>query len=643
MRALAERGIDVPRESLRHRLRRYRGQPLLRAAPHDRAAARGRARAHGGEPHRRAARPHARRRRRRSPRSTFVVRESCGCPYAIRARRRPQISPTSGIPAREGRSPRGPLRRRSTARSARGGIPRALRRRAFDPAIREEALLAIAEGECRFLASQRFAAERRVRRPRRDRGFPRLLLRHRGHTQADRPRDPRARHLAAAGSASSSPRDSSPSGRSSSSSSDARGTRILAPYGLRFRSSELVPGRPARLLERLRLRAPALRRRQARLPRLHRRLDRPAHVRGPARPGLERPQGSHAHGRRARPRAEPGAQTCARAPSSSPTANARLVEEMARRKGLERELLDDLQPHHGEDRPGHPRQSLPGHRRPRHHGRGARGQAQTPRRRRRRRRTRRGPWPRAPGRRPPAPRTSRGGSTRPSSRPEASCSAVERLVAAAGGRDGTEVKLEVTERLRGPGLREGPAALQDRPGGAGQRAAALAARGDQGRPLHGPGDGHRRGERRRRRHTAAGDREEGGMGLHILKYRASVIGGELRIRSPRLGHDHHLQDTEVADGDKAEFHRRRRPSPLPPRRHDARRPGAQARVRGRGGQPSPEALALLAATGRGSRSSTFPCRARAASTWCGRSGASIPRPSSSSCRCTRRTSTASGP
>jgi signal transduction histidine kinase len=29
--------------------------------------------------------------------------------------------------------------------------------------------------------------------------------------------------------------------------------------------------------------------------------------------------------------------------------------------------------------------------------------------------------------------------------------------------------------------------------------------------------------------------EEGGMGLHILKYRASVIGGELRIRSTERG------------------------------------------------------------------------------------------------------------
>jgi signal transduction histidine kinase len=33
----------------------------------------------------------------------------------------------------------------------------------------------------------------------------------------------------------------------------------------------------------------------------------------------------------------------------------------------------------------------------------------------------------------------------------------------------------------------------------------------------------------------AGDREENGMGLHIIKYRASVIGGELRIRSRDSG------------------------------------------------------------------------------------------------------------
>jgi signal transduction histidine kinase len=32
-----------------------------------------------------------------------------------------------------------------------------------------------------------------------------------------------------------------------------------------------------------------------------------------------------------------------------------------------------------------------------------------------------------------------------------------------------------------------------------------------------------------------GAREEGGMGLHIIKYRASVIGGELRIRSKDRG------------------------------------------------------------------------------------------------------------
>ena len=33
----------------------------------------------------------------------------------------------------------------------------------------------------------------------------------------------------------------------------------------------------------------------------------------------------------------------------------------------------------------------------------------------------------------------------------------------------------------------------------------------------------------------SGDREDGGMGLHILKYRASVMGGELRIRSRDSG------------------------------------------------------------------------------------------------------------
>ena len=38
-----------------------------------------------------------------------------------------------------------------------GRNPARLRRRAFESSIRENALLAIAEGECRFLAAQRFA------------------------------------------------------------------------------------------------------------------------------------------------------------------------------------------------------------------------------------------------------------------------------------------------------------------------------------------------------------------------------------------------------------------------------------------------------------------------------------------------------
>ena len=107
-------------------------------------------------------------------------------------------------------------------------------------------------------------------------------------------------------------------------------------------------------------------------------------------------------------------------------ANSRLVEEMAQRKGLERELLEISNRHRREDRPGHPRQPLPGHRRPRDHGRRPRGQpaprrhpAEGPTRPRRSR----GP----PARRPRAPRASPAASTPPSSRLRGIVCAIERL------------------------------------------------------------------------------------------------------------------------------------------------------------------------------------------------------------------------
>jgi DNA-binding LacI/PurR family transcriptional regulator len=150
IRALAERGIDVPREVSVTGFddtedSRFSVPPLTTvrqpAVELGRLAVMRIAARIGLGPEPPAAHPTV----------SFVVRESCGCPYApeteeaVDAEGHPYASwPPEPLAALSGEVNRDIREGRNPSR---------LRRLAFDPAIRDAALLAIAEGECRFLAS----------------------------------------------------------------------------------------------------------------------------------------------------------------------------------------------------------------------------------------------------------------------------------------------------------------------------------------------------------------------------------------------------------------------------------------------------------------------------------------------------------
>jgi DNA-binding LacI/PurR family transcriptional regulator/signal transduction histidine kinase len=172
-----------------------------------------------------------------APPVSFVVRESCGC-----ARVPEQEEAFGEVPsAQEGLDPLAALALEVNREIRAGRNPSRLRRLAFDSSIREAALLVIAEGECRFLNSQRIAADGRV-----------AVL---GEIEASlissfcmedilKQIARGARQLGISGCWLSlfESKGTAPEWSKLILVADSQGTRILTPFGLRFRSAELVPG-----------------------------------------------------------------------------------------------------------------------------------------------------------------------------------------------------------------------------------------------------------------------------------------------------------------------------------------------------------------------------------------------------------------
>ena len=179
------------------------------------------------------------------PRVSFVVRESCGCCLAPEDCPEDEFEDAAGASGRIGEPARFETLAELSAEVNReigaGGNPARLRRSAFEPGLRADALLAIADGERRFLASQRFSAERRA-----------SVL---GEIEASLvssfamedilgqiARGTRDLGISGCWLCLFESRGAAPEWSKLLLASDGKGTRILAPYGLRFRTAELVPG-----------------------------------------------------------------------------------------------------------------------------------------------------------------------------------------------------------------------------------------------------------------------------------------------------------------------------------------------------------------------------------------------------------------
>jgi DNA-binding LacI/PurR family transcriptional regulator/signal transduction histidine kinase len=534
MRALAERGIDVPREVSVTGFddtedSRFSVPPLTTVRQP--AAELGRMAVH-----KIAARlalveeePEA------QPPVSFVLRESCGCPHAPEEDASVPGEESPARPAPDQGSPEGSktlaaLGVEVNREILEGRNPARFRRRAFPPAIREGALLIISEGECRFLAAQRIASDHRVSVLGE---IEASLVASFGLEDILKQIARGTRELGISGCWLSlfESKGASPEWSKLILVADAKDTRILAPYGLRFQSSELVPGglpgawnayvcSPLRFgddrLGYLICTADSVDRRMYEALR-----DQVSSaIKGAMLMAAERDR-ERSLERNVRSRT-----------LELSTANARLVEEMARRKFLERELLEvsnRIMGKIGQDIHDNLCQDIAGLgimaavlegklRRAGLDAEGAeaaalaRGAGMTAARAKD---IARGLYP--------AELEARG-----------IVSAVERLVVSTGDRDGAEVKLEVT---RGFAVRDSERALhlyrivQEALTNARKHARAKVIKvglymdretvsvevSDDGIGLP---------------PTA---REESGMGLHILKYRASVIGGELRIRTRDTG------------------------------------------------------------------------------------------------------------
>jgi DNA-binding LacI/PurR family transcriptional regulator/signal transduction histidine kinase len=470
------------------------------------------------------------------PPVSFVVRESCGCPHvpeqeeASLADDEPFVTEGPDPSAREETDPLEALSAQVNREIRAGRNPSHLRGRSFESALREGALLAISEGECRFLALQRFAAERRVSVLSE---IESSLVSSFGMEDILKQIARGTRELGISGCWLSlfESKGAAPEWSKLFLVSDARGTRILSPYGLRFRCSELVPGglpsawsayvcTPLRFgddrLGYLICTADSIDRRMYEALR-----DQVSSaLKGAMLMAAERDR-ERSLERNVRSRT-----------LELSTANARLVEEMARRKALERELLDisnRIMGKIGQDIHDNLCQDIAGlgimaavlEGKLRRAGlleeadealALARGAGQTAARAKD---IARGLYP--------AELEARG-----------ILSAVERLVRSSGDRDGPEVKLEVT---KGFAVRDSEKALQLYR--IVQEALANARKHSRAKEIKVGLYMDRETVSVEVSDNGIGipplTREENGMGLHILKYRASVIGGELRIRSRDTG------------------------------------------------------------------------------------------------------------
>ncbi len=467
------------------------------------------------------------------PPVSFVIRESCGCSYAPEQ----EEAAFAGSLAAGAESPMpvdalkgGALSNYVNREILAGRNPARLWRFTFDPAIRAGALLVIAEGESRFLASQRIAAERRI-----------SVL---GEIEASLVASFRiedilqeiargTKELGISGCWLSLFESKGPSPEWSKLflAADARRARILAPFGLRFRTSELVPGGlpgnwnayvcvPLRFgddrLGYLICTADSTDRRMYEALR-----DQVSSaIKGAMLMAAERDR-------------ERSLERMVRARTLEiSAANERLVEEMSRRKGLERELLEisnrivgkigqDIHDNICQDIAGLGIMAAVLEGKLRRAGMDeAAGDAEA--------------LARAAGETAARAKGIARGLYPAELEANGIVSAVERLVLSARERNPVTVALEVTE---GFAVRDSEKALQlyrivqealsnslrhsrareIRVGLYMDRETVTVEVGDDGIGM------------------PAGEREENGMGLHILRYRASVIGGELRIRSKDRG------------------------------------------------------------------------------------------------------------
>ncbi len=458
------------------------------------------------------------------PTVSFVVRESCGCPYnpgtedPVDADGHPYASwppePLAALSAEVNRDIR------------EGRNPSRLRRLAFDPAIREAALLAIAEGECRFLASQRIAVERRVS-VFGDIEASLVSSFTLEHILGQIARGSRELGITGCWLSLFESKGTSPEWSKLLLASDSKGTRILAPYGLRFRTAELVPGGLPRsscafVCEPLRFGDDRLGYLLCTADSTERRMYEALRdqvssaLKGAFLMAAERDR-------------ERSLERAVRARTLELSmANSRLVEEMAQRKGLERELLEisnrivgkigqDIHDNLCQDIAGLGIMAAVLEGSLRREGLSAEGDAAAA-------------LSLAAGETAARAKGIARGLYPAELEAKGIVRAVERLVQSARERNEATIKLEVTSgfavrdsekalhlyRIVQEALNNSirhSAAKEIRVGLYMDRETVTAEISDDGigMPL--------------------GDRDDGGMGLHILKYRASVIGGELRIRS----------------------------------------------------------------------------------------------------------------
>ncbi len=175
------------------------------------------------------------------PEVAFIVRESCGCPYAPDTADSQDQNTDHDQAIGEKIDCLASLSEEVNREIRAGRNPAALRRRIFEPEIRERALLTIAEGESRYMAWQRRESEKReaVLRVIESSLIASFAIEDilRGIAHGARELGISACWLSLFES-KGTPHEWSKLVLAA----DSESTRILAPYGLRFRTAELIPG-----------------------------------------------------------------------------------------------------------------------------------------------------------------------------------------------------------------------------------------------------------------------------------------------------------------------------------------------------------------------------------------------------------------